>query len=451
MAARERTRDALALGALAALCLAAFAQRRLGLANWSYWLDEAIEVGYVSGSLRDAIDSLLRDGTRPPLEDLVTFAAFHVGNGSESFLRLFPALWSSLSVLALFFAAGGTRRPARALGAALFLAATPLSVHLGQEVRCYALALFLLALAAALLTRERPPLVAAAIVSGLAALTLYLTVFPLAALWAHALAAARREGRLRRTFAAGALSIVGLVLWIALLRGMAPRMSAPMPTLADAAELLGGFFSGRPAGIALAAGAILPALLVGAGLLFELRRRSTAVSMLAAAVLGSGAFLVLFHVPHLRYFSPALVPAGLLAGTALEEIARRSRAGAVALAAAMVLAHLPAYREIRLYARPDWRQAAAYLAFRGPGEPIYAPDDWTYLALRVQPGVAGRVTWTPREADLAGVRDGWVVSSSFHTPAWAAARFGGTRPWALLPDAEDARIWRIRNGIVTAP
>nr|MBP7678765.1 hypothetical protein [Thermoanaerobaculia bacterium] len=85
---------------------------------------------------------------------------------------------------------------------------------------------------------------------------------------------------------------------------------------------------------------------------------------------------------------------------------------------------------------------------------IYGLDDWSYLCLRAQPLVAARVKGSVTEANASEALrgEGWLVRTPHYRGAADPDRLvGETRPWARSPEAEDARVYRFRDGKVVPP
>ncbi len=429
-----------------------------------------MQVSYVRGGLKESLHALRLDGVHPPLDGLVTWAAYHAGGGRERVLRLVPALWTALAGLAVFVIAGGPRRPVRSLGAALFLAATPLSVYLGQEVRPYALALLLVAASFAFF--EDPsalskdgPFRAGLVACALASATLYLAVLPLAVLWAGLLrratgGGARRE--IRRAILLPLPALATLGLWLGWVRASLSHPGESFPVDLSGprlASLFNGLLGWREEGTRLFAGTPVAAALVLVGVGLSIRRRE-GLHVLSLAVTTLGAIALLASAQHwisLRYLSLALVPLAVLFGSGLELVSRGRPLLAVAVAIPFLVLHVPSWREISRSARPDWRQVATYLSWQrdhGRGGAILGLDDWSYLCLRAQPPVAADVAGfvTPESAAAALGGAGWLVRAPHaRSTADPAPVTRGEKPWATFPEAQDAQLFRFEHGAVTGP
>lgn len=456
--------------ALAAIVLGGLLLRLAGLRNWSYWLDEAMQVGYVRGSLAETLRSVRFDGVHPPLDYLSSWLAFHLGGARESVLRLMPALWSALSCLAVFAMAGGPKRPARALGAAALLSATPLSVYMGQEVRPYGLALLLVACVFALLEEDGAlasdrRFVAALVAGVLACLTLYLAVVPLAVLWASVLWRTGRGGTrdlVKRAVLLPVPALLSLGAWLWWVRASLVHPGERFPvdlSLVRLGMLGNGLLTWREETFRFLPGALVPAALILLGIVVSVRRRDGRHgTAFLASTFGVVALLAIAsHWIALRYLTLALVPLSVLFGTGVEAVGRKSSRACVALLALFVALHVPSYLEITRSARPNWRQVAVWLAYQrenGRGGPVLGLDDWSYLCLRAQPDITDEVTGflTANSAARGLAGEGWLVRTPHFRGAFDPEPLTrDVRPWATFPQAENARVYRVSSGGLRSP
>ncbi|HEY8019447.1 MAG TPA: glycosyltransferase family 39 protein, partial [Thermoanaerobaculia bacterium] len=139
-------RQLAALGALALL------PRVLNLGSFSLWLDEVIETEQAGGSLGRLLAELRHDAVHPPLEGLLTWTLLHLGL-SETARRLVPVALGIATVLLLAGWVGRHFGERAGLAVGAVAALSPVGVHYSQELRPYALALFLMVAALVLLDR----------------------------------------------------------------------------------------------------------------------------------------------------------------------------------------------------------------------------------------------------------------------------------------------------------
>ncbi len=150
MAGSLSRRQLAGLGALALL------PRLANLGSFSLWLDEVIETEQASGSLGHLVSELREDAVHPPLQGLLSWTLLHLGFG-ETGRRLVAVTLGVATVLLLahWTARRFGERAGLAVGAVAAL--SPVGVHYAQELRPYALALFLMAAALCLLDRLLDP------------------------------------------------------------------------------------------------------------------------------------------------------------------------------------------------------------------------------------------------------------------------------------------------------
>jgi len=454
---------------LPVLLLLGFGLRQTGLGNWSYWLDEAIQVSFVQTSLSDMLRQVRTDGVHPPLDYIVTWITFHAGHGNERLMRCAPALWMSLAALMMFLAAGAWRRPVKATATAAFWVFTPLSVYLGQEIRPYALALFLIAAAHAVFGGDRRSIATYALggaCSFLACMTLYLSVLPLGVLWIFVVRSDHQATGWARASRAGILalpSLVALGAWFWTVRGTLLHASERFPTDLTASRVItlaNGFFGWREESAAFNVGSLLPAALALIGALHLFRKGEVRdLFSFAATTVGVILLLVLsHHWINLRYLSLALIPASLMFGEGVEALWRLRPALAMLGLVAFLLAHVPALLENARAARPDWRQVVAYLSFQrqqGKGGPIWCLDDWSYLCLRGQllSGSDLQGFLSSKKALLGAVAgSGWLIRTPhFRSTVDYGQLVGETRAWGTFPEAEGTLVFRFEGGEVIRP
>ena len=472
-------------GLLAAL-FALAAVRRIGWESWSLWLDEAMQVGYAVDGLRALLKTAVEDGNHPPLDFLVTWAVSRLSL-SDSFLRLPPLLFGVGTGAALFVRCGGFARFRAALGAVLVFAFLPLAVHLGQEVRPYSLALFLLATADAarhtyVRTGSRRALALSVAAGAGVAWTLYFGLLALAAIWAVELVFAyrARAGSPARLRAAWTVPLMVLALFSPWVVAMTRHASRPIEMLAPRLSILPVVdqLAGLASGFVGRHDRILAALVVwflAAGGMWAVSREERVRTAVDLAISTAGILALLLAANHwwgLRYLAMAILPLARAAGEGLAAFPARVVGGddggrpawaAWALLASLFLAvEAPAIRADVANARPDWRRPASYLAFQrdaGRGGTVVAADPWSYLSLRIQalrsrPPMSVALLGDLR--DLPGAvavrREGWIVRTPHHpVPPEVDSYLATSRPWAEIGTAEGARIYRFEGGALCPP
>jgi hypothetical protein len=472
------SRERLAWSTAASLVvLLAVLLRLRGWENWSFWLDEAMQLDYVRRGFSDMWRAVVRDRVHPPLEYVLSWLWYRL-SPAEAWLRTLPVLWSAGTVVALLVRCGGRSAPVRSLAAAGAFATFPLAVVLGNEFRPYALALFLVASFDAsrvrhLSTGSRESLAATIAFGVLACWTLYWAgVFVAVALGLDILERTRgrdRDAARRFVLALGATVALSLP-WIVLVArvhvpGRAP--SAPRPSVELLLRFVGGLLADRQEDVKQPIVAAGIGLLVLAGVVVGRRGERLRVSLELILLSGGvlGALSLTGHWWAVRYLALALLPASRAIGFAVERgvPGRWSGSGAaVAAVGALLLVQSGALSDAARWARPDWRRPADYLAFAGrSGErgPVAAADSWAWFALRAQLEGAtppSPVALKPSVADLeAWMRDageGWIVRAPrFGAPGDLDRLLSERVPWARFPDADDVLVYRVESGRLVSP
>jgi Dolichyl-phosphate-mannose-protein mannosyltransferase len=426
------------IGALVLITLAGAILRILGWDHWSLWLDEAMTLDYSRRGLRGLLSILVLEGNHPPAHYLVIYTVRRFSE-SDAALRLPSVLFGVGTTLALFVRCGGRQRAAVSLSAALAFAVSPLAVHVGQEVRPYAMALCFVAIADAARVTWRNSRSALSLgiwisASVLAAYTLYIAIVALATMLLCEGVVAWRvrsedRGRLRATLAVAGCTIVLYLPWLWTIRhGLhQPPGEAPQLTLAAVWAELVGLAAGRDENLGRQASAAFIWLVWMAGLVRakgeEKWRLGLDLSALTVGVLA--ALLWVHHWWSLRYVIVALLPLSRGIGEAFDwantlSVVRARRATVGVLAAAIVVVQAPALAENIESGRLDWRRAASYLEFeasKGRGGEILAADGWAYFCLRAQ---------TTRQRNPREV----VLTGSIAELRQKALRFGGHREFS---------------------
>ena len=179
-----------------------------------FWIDEAITIDFIRGSLGDVVDRLGRyTYDQPPLYYLLAWAWAKPFGTGEVGLRSLPAILGALTIPVAYFAAAELFSRRAGLVAALLTALSPLVVWHSQDARPYALVILLGGLSFALcvrLVKDRRAWVAAswALASVLAMAAHYAVGFLVAAEVVWLLFTLRRWDRA----ALGVLAAIAVVL-----------------------------------------------------------------------------------------------------------------------------------------------------------------------------------------------------------------------------------------------
>jgi hypothetical protein len=472
------TSPLLVAAALGSIVILGLVLRRWGWENWSYWLDESLQLFVASQPTKQIIALLRNERNHPPLDYLLTHMALKV-SASPLFLRWVPTLFSVAALPLIFRRAGGSRRPFASLGAALALAVIPLAVHQGQELRAYAAAFLWVAVADVARTwhaeagRKRA-LALQGIASVAAVYCLYISFLPLAASWALDAFESRgpegRSARLRLVWIP-AITIIAFLPWLfAVSTNLTRPNEIPAPSLSPkfVAELLVGFVADCQPGLRYAAAGIFIWALAAVGLFVSGRRGQFRAGIeILAIVVGMVVFLkVTNHWFEIRYFFFALWPLALLMGEGigtLERAPAKWRIPTFAFAMAVLTAvEVPGLLENARWGRMDWRQPAQYLGFQhhsGRGGPVVPADWWSYMLLNAQ-RLDGELSLSLMEpclnrdqlsSALKSIPEGWIACAQWGGSETGALLQAKEKPWALFARADNVRIYRFEHGRIVPP
>jgi hypothetical protein len=435
----------------------------------SYWLDEILETFTLRESWSGLWRSLRWQALQAPL-DYVLRKLFETLDPADWVRRLPSIVWGAGCVLAFGSLVRRRGGEAAGLSASLLLALAPYHVRYSQEVRPYALGLFLLC--CALLSLE-------AYLGGgrrrnlllfyLCCLATLYTLYLAGAVLALAAAALlledafdgepTRRSRARRFLARSPLFLGALVVgylpwlptfWKALQQ---PAMStAPVWSIRRIGRFVSYFgFAPRDAHPLGYADLFFAVLLVGGVIVAVLRPR---LRFLIVWGIGGSALLEVLEHRHPAYDSIFhWLPAGLgltaLAGVALGWILKSRMWIGLRLAVA-VLCLFFALHSLSLYfrqGRPDWRPMARFLARTPVAERIFVENPWTQLCLGYY--VVGP-DWLccrrPRDREIVNL-DGDLVRLM---TAWDQTRSA----WLVLaagPQSEVLRSWARRLPSISFP
>jgi uncharacterized membrane protein len=458
-----RARDLWLLAPIGAVG-AAIVLRFGGLGDQSLWVDEALTVRLLDGSLGDLLSGVADHETTPPLYYALVWTWAKLLGDGELALRSLSALTGVACVPVVYLVAHTlSGRRAAAVAGALTATSTAL-VWYSQEARSYSLWLLLSALALLFWIRAvdsptRRDLAWWSVASCLALCTHYLA---LAFIVPQAAWLLRRHPRRATAAAVGAVVLVGLALvplalhqragggtdWISAVpvderlkhtywqftTGANSSWDGAVPfvaLLAEAAVLL-ALFRG-PARVRR--GVIVPLSLAGAALLI----------VLAAGALG---FDYLFARNVLPVLLLLIVAVAAVAGSP-------GKAGVVGVVLGLAICALFLRQDIRLdttasLQRDDWRGAAAALGPSTEPRVIALVPGWAYPALGyyvtdlrpmaaprsvrevdfVIPYSAGGVPPRPPPGGFVVERDTWVQNWRFHV-----LRLRADRPTRVDPES----------------
>lgn len=123
----------------ACLTILGFGLRISGIETQSFWYDEAVSASLAGESYSDLLFGRSRDNGNPPLYFVAARASSQMFGDSETGFRLFSVLAGTLTI-PLLSALGYTLfSPGAGLFAAALLAASPFSLELSTEARCFPL------------------------------------------------------------------------------------------------------------------------------------------------------------------------------------------------------------------------------------------------------------------------------------------------------------------------
>jgi 4-amino-4-deoxy-L-arabinose transferase-like glycosyltransferase len=424
----------------------------------SFWLDEAVTVDVLRGSLGHVLSGVVDSESTPPLYYVLAWLWSQFSGLGEAGLRSFSALLGTATIPVVWgagrrLAGAGTGSPAgdRAGAiAALLAAVNPLLIWYSQEARAYALLVFLAALSFLLFLRAldeptRGRLVAWGCVGALALATHYFAFF---LLLAELLVYARARGLRASLPAVAPMVLAGIAL-------------APL-LLHQAKAERAGFISGQPFGTrvlqvpkqlligysspAQVATGVVSTLLFLAGVWLVVRRgdeRERSRAALAAIVAGIAIavplVLAAVGLDYLitRNLITAAVP--LLLVAAIGFGSRRAGRLGPAACAALALVSLGVYaaqETNRAYQRDNWRGAIQALGHDGGPRLVVLSSPAARSAARVYLSRPAR-----RPAGGVSVREIDIVAISLRRPG---EPLEAPAP-VVLPPAPGFRLVRVEQ------
>ncbi len=467
---------------LLALAVIAAAVRVWRLGHFSYWLDEILESFTIHDSWSGMWRSLRTQGIQAPI-DYMFGKLVGLLHPSDAARKLPAVLWGTATVPVA--AALMARRCARMAGVVtgLLLAASPFHVHYSQELRPYALGMFLLCVALLALDRllEKPSFrrtaalylasLATAYVLYVAALALLLAggallVEDAFSRDADRASAARRFLR-RSPLFAFALWLGFLPWWPVFVAGIraAPMGSVPVFSLARIPRFFSFYGFGhadwQPLGWP---GALFVAGCAAGGVVAW---RKPGARFLLPWAIGGFTSLELLEQRHpifdsIFHYTPmglSLVALFALAISAAISNARTKPLGIAVLAASLVLEAVSLGEYFR-HGRPDWRPLGAYLSATPAGDRIVTDDDYTFICVAYYaagadwfqtlhfPGARSIVTVHDDPTSMAWLREPgktvWLVLRGDRPTA--LRRWAEPYPGIAFPGAEEGAVVKRIDG-----
>jgi len=383
--------------------VAAAAIRLQALDRFSYGLDEILQTYWINGNWSFLWRSLRFDAVHPPL-DYVIGRLLEPLRPADWARKLPDVLWGTLTVPLLGSLVARRAGRVAGIGSAALIAVAPFHVRYSQELRPYALGLFLLVMAVLALQSalERPTRIRVVILYVCVLATCYTLYLAAVALVIAAAALLVEEAfsedaihrrRARRFLAYSPLFAVGVALayspWIPVILDAA-RRTPPVPAEALTWPRVGrtlAFFAFAPEdGIPLSlpdAVFLLPAVI---GLVSSLTRRGPR----PFAIWSLGAFAaieVLGRIHPHWYVTRRYLPAGIvlvpLAAIGLSRIFRipRLRTVAAVLGVALLALDMRGLSGYFANGRADWRPLARFLRERPKEEWVFTENAYTSLCL----------------------------------------------------------------------
>jgi 4-amino-4-deoxy-L-arabinose transferase-like glycosyltransferase len=394
------------------------------------WFDEVGQVREVAGSFGHLWHSVAREEMTPPLYSVCLWLWRHVFGLDVFALRSFSALFGTLTIPVGFLAADRLVGRRAALIVAALTATGPIAVYYSQEVRAYALLIFLcaaglLAFANVVGCGGRRWLAGWALASGLAMATHYYAALVVAPQAIMLLARSRRERGLRAllvvTLAVLGLEAVGLALLLRFQVAHVDRylMGVIGSTLRHQDDVIGvgsvstvpqEFFLG-PGGPfkALSTAALIAISALGVTLAVRRREEPRGLSLVLVMLLPATAWIAAaeaFHQQlHGRHLLAVWMPLTVVVAAGFAELARRRlrivvvvTAVGLSLAIAVLTAAVP-----RFAGREDVATPAAQIGAATTERLVAIDERWDLLALRFyrpDASVAVRSPVRVRELDV---------------------------------------------------
>jgi len=423
------------------------------LGSVSLWLDEILSYDVATTAAHQTWWRWIVSSFEPEHGPLFHAALLcgRVVHSPEVSVRLGAAMFGTMTIPIIWWAARACAGALAGVAAALVIAASPLNVYYSRDGRPYALVMLVAALILLALTRGWPARWVF-VLDAIAAYTSAVSAPVIAASFMSAIAAAAcsREEQRRRYLRAAAASICAAFVLPLLYRGGTSESQGYDVTIAFASVLQAFSVETIPTGDVVRVAYIVAALaVIGAMDLIRRDRVRAAVVLLMTfvpALAGGGVLLYLQHWYSVRYVCAALpgyivlVGAGIAAcasviAAAVGRAAPRSAVAtasvvAIGIALALVAKMLPAARW-ESYQKLDWRTIASTIWHHAqPGDLVIATNDWSAVSLgfylkqlppRVRMISTGESAGTIR-ALTAKTEPAWIVGAGYYRtsifPGW---------------------------------
>ncbi len=441
--------------------------RLLLLGQQSFWYDEAASVALATHGAVDLLLGRARDLGNPPLFPLFLHGwMLAVGQASDAWLRVLPALFGIASLPLVFVVGRRLVGDTAARLATLLFAVAPFQVQLAQETRTYSLLVLLGLLSALGLLRalQEPRRVGAwALHAAATCAMLYAHYFAVFLILAEVVALLGRGTRHRRFLVPAALSFaaaaVGYLLWLPALlaqmttKGNLGRSAESWYLHVAATPFVYGFGTtlawkqslSVPRVLLAGFGAVAfgTALLLGVWAGLRSRRPSLLLWWFVLPIAVPFAVSVaLFPLYNVRYVVLGSVPFYMLVALGLGAMGRRLRTVALFGIGLSVLASSVSY--FRTMVKPNWRAAVAYVEQNvQPGAVILIDADHNEAAY------ARYATWPTRRIRMMSPPPGAPASRLFGAAASGAttedvteAVLAASQVWLVLSEAEPAATRR---------
>lgn len=453
---------------IAIVTLAALAVRLVQLATPTLRWDEGWSLGLASLPWAD-LWQVATEESHPPLYVALLKLWIPLGT-SRAMLRL-PSVLAGVLAIPLTYRVARlwSHDEATALVTAALMAVWPLHVYYSQVARMYALVVLPILGAAwfalRYATRPSPADALGLALCALGALwTNYYAVWPLAAVWLFALAAAYRHGRLPWLLGSAALVVIGfgpwlLVSWANLGTRTGVLGGGPGP-LTDALKYLRPTLDGMlySYDAPIHPGLVVVPIVVAGVLVARVEGRDLSALGLAALAtalslggMALGAHLTRWFAP--RYMVIAAPFAAMLLGWAIVRIGRWQRLAAAAAAVALIAIYWPAatgsvYAKMLEVVEPiDPSADHAYLSARAaPSDRIYfnvlAKAGWYEHCRRPgDPGWSYAMRWDPVIEPMERIRARVDVESPPPSRFWFVLYQGSYGPNAPLKEWLDGAFY----------